>query len=273
MRLMIEGNAGYLARVLAALEAADLSVPNGPTTGTASSGTPAAGPTSIAPIPAAPVPMPPTTDPDDDDDTDDAPIGLASAASDRDASGLPWDERIHSKNKTRNADGSWRKQKGLDPATLASVEAQLRAATPQPAPMPTPVMPPPPPPPMPVAAEPAPIAPPPPVMPPVAAPPVPTMAPAMPAPPAIDPTPAPVAAAGPMDFSAFFQQLQVQMQRRDAAGNAVGPDAPYLAELTAKISGAWGVPLNAITDLMGNANAPAILEWAVQVMRSENRWA
>lgn len=44
-----------------------------------------------------------------------------------DSTGLPWDARIHSGNKGRNKDGSWRKLKGVDKATVAAVEAELRA--------------------------------------------------------------------------------------------------------------------------------------------------
>lgn len=43
-----------------------------------------------------------------------------------DSTGMPWDGRIHSPNRTINADGTWRKKKGLDPATLAAVEAELK---------------------------------------------------------------------------------------------------------------------------------------------------
>lgn len=45
----------------------------------------------------------------------------------RDANGLPWDHRIHSSSKARVADGSWRKMRGVDPALVATVEAELRA--------------------------------------------------------------------------------------------------------------------------------------------------
>ncbi len=44
-----------------------------------------------------------------------------------DSSGLPWDERIHSANKAQIADGTWRKRRGVDAATVASVEMELRA--------------------------------------------------------------------------------------------------------------------------------------------------
>jgi hypothetical protein len=56
--------------------------------------------------------------------------------------GLPWDGRIHASTKAKNADGSWRKKRGLDAATLAQVEAELKALMAIPA---VPVPPPPPP--------------------------------------------------------------------------------------------------------------------------------
>ena len=46
----------------------------------------------------------------------------------RDKNGTPWDERIHSNAKSKNADGTWRKRKGLDDATYAAVMAELGGA-------------------------------------------------------------------------------------------------------------------------------------------------
>lgn len=71
----------------------------------------------------ASVPAPPTVAPG-------APVGLTTSApsGDVDATGLPWDKRIHSSSKAKNADGSWRKLRGLnDGALVARVEAELRA--------------------------------------------------------------------------------------------------------------------------------------------------
>lgn len=45
----------------------------------------------------------------------------------RDIHGLPWDERIHSSSKNKNADGSWRGRKGVPPPTIAKVKAELLA--------------------------------------------------------------------------------------------------------------------------------------------------
>ena len=60
-----------------------------------------------------------------------------------DIAGIPWDERIHAKTKTKTAKGAWKKGKGVDPTVLATIEAELKAANP----------------PAPVAAVPVPLAP------------------------------------------------------------------------------------------------------------------
>lgn len=60
-----------------------------------------------------------------------------------DKTGLPWDKRIHSSTQAVNADGTWRKRKGLnDPGMVQRVEAELRAALGAPAAPPVPVAPP-----------------------------------------------------------------------------------------------------------------------------------
>ena len=51
---------------------------------------------------------------------------LASGV-DLDAQGLPWDARIHAATKSKVADGSWRALRGVDPAIVPVVEAELRA--------------------------------------------------------------------------------------------------------------------------------------------------
>lgn len=80
-----------------------------------------------------------------------------------DASGLPWDGRIHSESRALVSDGTWRKRRGVDAEVVKQVEAELRGATvaeePQEAPAPT-LPPPPPPAPAEVVAPPAPPAPP-----------------------------------------------------------------------------------------------------------------
>lgn len=45
-----------------------------------------------------------------------------------DSNGLPWDSRIHAGTRTQTQKGEWKKKKGVDDATVAKVEAELRAA-------------------------------------------------------------------------------------------------------------------------------------------------
>lgn len=70
------------------------------------------------------VPSPGTNGPvssGEDAPTDDSPV---------DKNGLPWDGRIHSETRSQNADGSWRRKRGVDPKLIESVEAELKGATP-----------------------------------------------------------------------------------------------------------------------------------------------
>lgn len=60
-----------------------------------------------------------------------------------DKDGLPWDARIHAESKAKNADGSWRAKRKVDPAVVTAVTAELRAVMSAPVPA---VAPPPPPP-------------------------------------------------------------------------------------------------------------------------------
>lgn len=59
------------------------------------------------------------------------PSANASAGSsiygELDKNGLPWDERIHSSSKNKNADETWRYLRGGDVDLRATVEAELRA--------------------------------------------------------------------------------------------------------------------------------------------------
>lgn len=63
-----------------------------------------------------------------------APAAQA-ATSGLDKSGLPWDERIHSSSKAFNADGTWRKKRGVSDALVAEVELQLKALMAVPSPV------------------------------------------------------------------------------------------------------------------------------------------
>ena len=269
LTLMIEGDASAIARILATL-------PDG-----AGSGPVITNHVSMTPAP--------TIGGADDDD------GPANASAPSvDSTGLPWDDRIHAKSKATNGDGTWRGRRGVDKATVAAVEAELRAragATPAPVGQPAPVAMPVgtmPPMPMPIpTGQPAPMQQP--MMPPVGQPvpfdPAAAGMPAMPAPvamaqpavaaapvynpPVAEPVaqPAP-AATGTIDFSQFMQHLQTQMTKVDGQGMPL-VHADYLAGLTAQISAAFNVPLASFTDI---SNQPNMVTYAVQLMQRDGRW-
>ena len=62
-----------------------------------------------------------------------------------DADGLPWDKRIHSRTPTIKTNGRWRQKRGVDPALVAQVTAELKGEPAQPQPQPAAVPAPPPP--------------------------------------------------------------------------------------------------------------------------------
>lgn len=94
--------------------AADL-FPTAPAAPTAGVPTPPSA--TIPPVPAVPQPPAPS-----------APAaGTSPAGVEVDKHGLPWSAKIHASTKTKNADGSWRQRRNLDPAVLATEEASLRA--------------------------------------------------------------------------------------------------------------------------------------------------
>ena len=103
------------------------------------------GTTSTA-TPTVPAPPAPTGA-----QTTNAPLAAPSTPAsgvDVDKHGLPWDGRIHTGTKRKNADGSWTAKRGVDPTLVAQVEAELRAVmgAPAAAPLaPAPVAPPAPP--------------------------------------------------------------------------------------------------------------------------------
>jgi len=100
------------------------------------------------PLPAGAQPLPPGAEPTD------LPLAPAAAAPsmtapaaplvssvapppppgsvETDKNGLPWDERIHSGNRAKIADGSWRMKRNVAPELVAEVEAQLRGQVPAP---------------------------------------------------------------------------------------------------------------------------------------------
>lgn len=77
-----------------------------------------------------PVPVP-QPEPQDDEPTNAAPPAT-------DKNGLPWDERIHAGTKALNGDGTWKKRRGVDDATVVAVTAELTGAAPAPTPAPQP---------------------------------------------------------------------------------------------------------------------------------------
>jgi hypothetical protein len=107
-----------------------INVPNPPALSTT-------GPMLVIPQPE-PAPVVPAANP-----TLTAPLSGGVAL---DKAGFPWDERIHASTKTFNADGTWRKKRGIDATTISTVEAELRLlmAIPSPAPAPVAAVPPPP---------------------------------------------------------------------------------------------------------------------------------
>lgn len=77
-------------------------------------------PVPLPPVPTAPGMVAPTT---------------PASGVELDSKGLPWDERIHAGTKSKLKSGEWKAKKQVDPALVASVEAELRArvaATPAP---------------------------------------------------------------------------------------------------------------------------------------------
>lgn len=73
----------------------------------------------LPPVPTAPGMVAPTA-------SGAAPSTPASGV-ELDKNGLPWDERIHAGTKTKLKGGEWKAKKQVDPALVASVEAELRA--------------------------------------------------------------------------------------------------------------------------------------------------
>jgi hypothetical protein len=275
--LTIEASAATIAAVLTAIDGVQGNVA---ITGTDSNGIapPAIGtvPTPPVPLPvpqpvAVPSPVPPVAA--DDDEAGDT----AAAPGQTDGDGLPWDDRIHSNPPKLTGKGIWRKRRGVDDATVAAVEAELRAGA-APAPVPHPVQP---------IAAPAPV----PVPHPVPVPPQPMpvqqpvpVPPAMPAPIPAMPV-APVAPVAAMPDAAALQEAS-NMASGDLTGaqfmqhiadltKQVGADgqprvhAEYLASLTAKIGEAYQVQLNMITDILAQ---PHMLKYAVQLMQADGRW-
>ena len=54
----------------------------------------------------------------------DAPAAPPNPTNALDGAGMPWDHRIHATTKTKNADGTWRQKRGVDPALIVQVTEQ-----------------------------------------------------------------------------------------------------------------------------------------------------
>lgn len=271
--LMIKGTASQLALILSlpelqGIEAAPAIAPVAPNpTVSALPAGPVAAPAiapaipTLAPAMPQPVPMPLNGGGDDED----GPVD--TSAPDMDGSGLRWDERIHSSNHARNADGTWRKRRGVDAGLVAQVEAELRAtpaamAMPIPQPMAMPVA-------MPMQPTmPVPVAGPAPVPMPVVQH---TPAPMPVAAPAPEPVAQPVAAPaadGALDFAGFMQHITGQMAKPDVNGAPL-IHADYLGGIATEIATAFGQPVGSIVDIQNN---PQMITYAVQAIQRDNRW-
>lgn len=51
------------------------------------------------------------------------PAKAADTAPDKDANGMPWDERLHQKNKALDDDGIWKYKKGVNAESAAALLA------------------------------------------------------------------------------------------------------------------------------------------------------
>jgi hypothetical protein len=181
-------------------------------------------------------------------DEDDSAPAATVAPGETDTSGLPWDARIHSGKKSKNADGTWRKMKGVDAGLVTAVEAELRAlASPNASVAPIPV---------PVGATPA-VAPVPPAVPVSAAPVAPPAAPATPPTPPAAPA-APVTPTAPtLDFGGLMQVVSNGM-----TAVPVLIDDAFIAWLNSTLG---------VTQLPEIANDPAKIAQAYQLLVDHQR--
>ena len=196
-----------------------------------------------------------------------------------DSAGFPWDERIHSANKGTNTNGTWRKRRGVDDATITTVEAELKgratimtrvteseildmpvavtyvtgeSAVSQVIATPATVMPSgdtsesvDAPAPTPVVMTPQQFAP---------------VTPAMPEP--VAPAPTPVIGATTIDFGGFMNAVA----QKSSAGII---DNAYIVSLTQRTGAAIGRQMLAITDVM---TIPEGIAAAVQIMQQDGKW-
>lgn len=85
-------------------------------------------PSVSVPVPPAPITAPAAP-------TAAAPAPTPVPGVELDTRGLPWDARIHSRTRSRLANGNWKNTRGTDPAYITQVENELRAAMAAPAPL------------------------------------------------------------------------------------------------------------------------------------------
>ncbi len=215
----------------------------------------------------------------DADDDETAPVANV-APGQLDSRGFPWDARIHSKAKSTNKDGSWRRLKGVNDTVVTAVEAEYKAAQPTPATFgtqPAPQMP------QHFQQQPAPQFPQPTPAPVFQAPqfsqPAPQPDPApqyqpQPAPqfqqpptPQYQPQPAPQPVATGPDFGQLMQALQ---RGTMTAGPNGAPliDQAYIAQLSGRIGQMIGRALTNITELQGDANG---VQCAFQLLQADGR--
>lgn len=154
-------------------------------------------------VPAAPTatlidPPPPPGAPSAPSATTTAPVPAAAtpdlAESAEDSEGLLWDSRIHSGEKGKKVDGTWKLKRGIDKDYAASVLAELRAASKFPGTSAPPT------PPMQAVATPP-------------APPAPVAPPAPPAPQALTP-PVPTAVVEELTFKKFMEWVLVEIANK-----------------------------------------------------------
>ena len=192
-----------------------------------------------------------------------------------DSAGIPWDARIHSTKKAINADGTWRKRRGVTDAEVAAVETELRSRgaqqggmymPPQPGPGPQMM------PNMQTAPQPGPG---PQMMPPVQQyqqqpgyiqpGPGPQMMPNM------QTAPQPGPATGGMDFNGFMQHLMGKMQVRDANNQPI-IEHNYLLTIVQRLNSAFGKQFAAITDIANDPNSAQLIGYAQQLIAGDGRW-
>lgn len=154
-------------------------------------------------------------------------------AAEVDKTGLPWDERIHSSGANKlNADGTWRKRRGVNEIDYKRIEAELRGAAPAPS-VPTPPVPQPP---NLTVVPPAPF--------------VPPAAPNVPPPPTVSASPVPSpGGSAPTTFAQIAGLIGPMMAPKGAltqemiakamGAHGLGPGLPLLAASQDKIPAVW----------------------------------